>query len=294
MNKFVIGFVALTLYFGVLLNPAQADHDQNMIMENNIDIIKSPTDRADKNYNVGVRHQKNGQFQSAFSIWESEAAKGHILSIRAIANLYKQGGLEFPQDLDEAISWYQKSHELGDSRAQRDIATIYISKIKQSSNHKEIIQWINLIDQTGDPQNYTQIGLLYLQGKGVPKSEKEALSWFEKAAGLKYKPAYDLIAQTHREGVLQDIDKSITYYQKLAYAGSIEAQNALAEIYIFYYKDYKNAYKNAYIWCNIAASSGNDEAKDCRNEVANFLDSKEVLDAQKASLEIWALIPLDE
>jgi len=77
------------------------------------------------------------------------------------------------QDYDEAIKWYKKAAEQGNSFAQKDLDIVL--------DYQEIIQLEKTAVQ-GDAKSQYRLGFIYWRGQGVTKDNQEAVRWWKKAA----------------------------------------------------------------------------------------------------------------
>ena len=100
------------------------------------------------------------------------------------------------QDMNEAVKWYRKAAEQGNSSAQ------------------------------------CNLGICYYKGQGVAEDNEQAIKWFRKAAEQEEAVAQYFIGECYENGygVREDIDEAIKWYRKAAEQGDEDAIEKLEEL----------------------------------------------------------------
>ena len=93
-----------------------------------------------------------------------------------------------PQDYFEAVKWWRKAVEAGNSEAQYNLAAQYNLGCAYNAgegvpqNSTEAVKWwLNAAEQ-GYANAQLNLGFNYYSGNGVPKDDVEAAKWYGKAA----------------------------------------------------------------------------------------------------------------
>ena len=164
-------------------------------------------------------------------------------------------------------------------------------------------QWYEKAAAQGYALAKYHIGLLYYLGEGVPKDYAMARHWYEKAAAQGDASAqYNLgVMFAHGEGVPKNYIKARQWWEKSAAQGDANAQHNLGVLYYFG-ESVMQDYVRAYMWLNLAAadsmgyklravahSTGEaQKSTDMRDEVARFMTSAQVAEAQKLAIRCKA------
>ena len=87
--------------------------------------------------------------------------------------------------------------------------------------------------EAGDAKAQYNLAVLYEKGEGVAQDSDKALAWYQKAAEAgNVNAQYNLgLAYETGEGVTQDYGKARAYYEKAAAQGDADAQNNLGGLY---------------------------------------------------------------
>ena len=79
--------------------------------------------------------------------------------------------------LDEALGWYHKSADQGNTLAQVELGYHY-----QYENEVAAFKWFRLAAEHGHSDAQYQLGLMYLNGRGTEIHFVEAIHWRRRAA----------------------------------------------------------------------------------------------------------------
>ncbi|MDO8464206.1 MAG: tetratricopeptide repeat protein [Gallionella sp.] len=142
--------------------------------------------------------------------------------------MYEDGcGVE--QNPELAVYWYRKAAEQGDTAAQFNLGVIYSEGQGVRQDYEEAVKWYRLAADQGDADAQSNLGAMYCKGEGVPQDYDEAVKWFREAADQG-----DAVGQfnlgamyDNGTGVPRKKAQAITWYQLAAAQGHAEAQNLL-------------------------------------------------------------------
>lgn len=109
-------------------------------------------------------------------------------------------------------------------------------------------------------QNY--LGYMYLNSQGVAQDYNQAMTWFQKAANKGNPSAQNNLGWMYlnSKGVAQDYNQAMTWLQKAANQGNPNAQNSLGWMY-FYGKGVPQDYHQSRFWYQKAANQGHTNSK---------------------------------
>ena len=138
-------------------------------------------------------------------------------------------GRGVPQDYIEAVRWYRKGAEQGDSMSQYAIGYMYEIGKGVQQDYAEAALWYRKSADQGDAQAQCSLGSMYYGGRGVQQDRAEAARWYRKAADQGFSKAQDDLGYMYYygQGVPQDRDTANNWYRKAADQGNLDAQHAL-------------------------------------------------------------------
>ena len=88
-----------------------------------------------------------------------------------------------PQDYVEALKWYRKAAEAGNSWGMVDVGAMYEGGLGGlPKDYGQAITWYRKAAEGGNPNAMIRLGVMYEKGVGVAKSLPLALQWYRKAA----------------------------------------------------------------------------------------------------------------
>jgi hypothetical protein len=172
----------------------------------------------------------------------------------------------------EAMKWYTKAAEQGDSSAQNSLGDMY------KYGWEDKYGWV-----TWDNDK---------------KNDKEAVKWYTKAAVKGHSSAQNSLGDMYRHGgrgVRQSYYEAVEWYIKAAEQGDAGAQFNLGSMYRNGQGVPQN-YKEAYIWASLAAahSPAPEGATKVRDAVAKKLPPKDLIAAQQRAAELQKQIEANQ
>jgi len=168
-----------------------------------------------------------------------------------IGLMYEQGR-GVGQDDAEAIRWFRKAAEAGESQAeyqlvqmaeqgnvdaQTALGVMYAKprgfRFREEKYRTESARWLVLAAEQGGAVAQFNLGLAYATGEGVPQDVVEYVKWIQLAAEQGHGPAQARLGSAYStgEGVLQDDAEAVRWYRLAAEQGVAEAQYQLAYMY---------------------------------------------------------------
>ena len=93
-----------------------------------------------------------------------------------------QHGHGVSQDYTEAMKWYRKAADAGNTGAMCLIGRLYRNGLGVSQDYTEAMRWFRKAADAGHAMAMCIIGGLYEDGKGVLQDYTEAMQWYRKAA----------------------------------------------------------------------------------------------------------------
>jgi TPR repeat protein len=209
-----------------------------------------------------------------------------------VAKAYDKG-LGVDQDKTEAIKWYKKAADAGETEAEWRLGVKYNVGDGVDIDMQKALQWyvkaantpkeFGIIVLPGVAEAQRNIGYLYRDGEGVAKDAQEAFGWFMKAAETGDSTSQCEVAKAYNTGigVLQDSQKAFIWYQKAAYQGNKLAQQKVGSIYFSANPNLPANRIEAYKWYALAAAQGDEDAAKFRDKVAPVMSVQELAEANR-------------
>ncbi len=132
----------------------------------------------------------------------------------------------------EALRWYRKAADAGDTKAQNNIGIMYVLGNGLEQDYQEAMRWYRKAADVGDTRAQTNLGYMYEGGYGVEKDYKEAMRWYRRAADAGYADAQYAIGYMYQYGygVEKDYKEALRWYRKAAAQGNTAAIEALERL----------------------------------------------------------------
>ena len=123
--------------------------------------------------------------------------------IRNIGDFYASGK-DLPRDVTQAIKWYTKTAEHGDTEAQVKLAILYAIGEGFSPDYNLARRWCEEAAKKRDGRGAFCLGALYQRGLGVQQDSRMAAKWYEKSDTP---PAMKSLAKIYQTGEAGKIDQ---------------------------------------------------------------------------------------
>jgi len=180
----------------------------------------------------------------------------------SVAQLYLgmrySDGKGVPKDAAMAASWYRKAAEQGDAGAQGLLGDAYYNGDGVTRDLVEAAKWFRKAADQGDANSQHDLGVCYANGQGVEKDAVEAAKWYRKAAEQGVVMAqFNLgLCYNFGNGVKVDLVEAAKWFRKAADQGDTDAQHNLG---LCYHKGdgVEKDYAEAVKWYRKAAEQGN-------------------------------------
>ena len=94
-----------------------------------------------------------------------------------------------PEDDQEAVKWFRKAAERGDSTAQFNLGIKYHVGEGVPEDDQEAVKWFRKAAEQGLDVGQSSLGIMYGLGEGVPEDYVKAYVWVNLAAAQGEKKA---------------------------------------------------------------------------------------------------------
>ncbi len=132
-------------------------------------------------YSGGVPGQSGNDLKKALSWYEKSAELGYPLAQYRLANFHEKGfGTE--RDLNAAKKWYQMAAEQGNAAAMHNLAVLYANGVDGVADFDSATRWFQQAAEFGLKDSQFNLGILSAKGEGVAQNMSESYKWFAVAA----------------------------------------------------------------------------------------------------------------
>ena len=253
-------------------------------------IIEWPSAKTQHNptlmkiFREGLDAYKSGKYATAITKFTHLADKGNA-DAQCNLGLMHANGLGVPQNYAEALKWFWLAADAELPDAQYFLGVMYEEgRGDVPQNYAEAMKLYRLvIDNAEFPEAEYRLGVMYEEGVGVPQNYAEAKKYYRRAVSMRSTDAEYRLGMMYEggRGVPEDDEKALNYLLNAAKAGNADAQNHLGMAC----KKKKAATLTAYMWLNLAAAQGHEEARKNRDLMAKRMSRGEINEAQKMSQE---------
>lgn len=235
-------------------------------------------------------------------VWLIKAADNKGDDTRAlmtIGSVYYRGGHHVEKDYDQALAWFMKGVELGDSDSEHTMGYLYSKRNDDGQDHNKALAWYRRAAEKDNAEAQDVIGWYYYKGLGGLNIDyKEAVEWWKKSAENGSKEAYAKMGKLHHYGygvpidynealrlyeqatknngtalngigllyqnglgVAQSHSKALEYFRLSADKEHREAYNSLGDVYYYGYGIVNQSYDEAFEWYTKAAERQYDKGQ---------------------------------
>lgn len=210
--------------------------------------------------NLGEQYLNKGDVERAVSYFKKSAEFGNAKAQRMLGDCYFWGeGIR--EDKREAVKWYLLAAGQGDAEAQRILGDCYSWGEGIREDKSEAVKWYRLAAEQGNAEAQWRLGACYYFGTGIREDKQEAVKWFRLAAGQGYVEAQRWLGDCYffGNGVGKNKREAVNWYFLSAKKGNAEAQRRLGACFYFGHGVAKNR-QEAIRWYRLAAEQGNSVA----------------------------------
>ena len=209
----------------------------------------------------GERLYSDKKYEQAIYWFQKAADAGNSAAQKNLAICYFNGyGVE--KDVEKAIYWWQKAADAGNSTAQNSLAYRYFAGDGVEKDVEKAVHWCQKAADAGYSAAQYRLAFCFLKGDGVEKDVEKAVYWWQKAADAGDSDAQNSLAFRYfkGDGVEKDVEKAVYWWQKAADAGDSDAQYRLAFCFLKGEGVEKDVEKAVY-WWQKAADAGDSDAQ---------------------------------
>ena len=171
---------------------------------------------SDAQYNLGNYYANGRKVTTDQQLWKSAIWPWPPNAINQLEATVKA----------EAVKWYRKSAEQGNSNAQFNLGLCYACGFGVLRNDVEAVKWYRKAAEQGHSDAQYELGDCYLSGNGVTCDSNAAVEWCHKAAKQGHIEAQNTLGRYYENGIFveEDLKKAAKWYRKAAEQRPKEAQ----------------------------------------------------------------------
>lgn len=178
----------------------------------------------------GIATEKSNEM--AFVNFMEAAERGCEEAILRIADWYKHG-IFLSQDIESAISWYEKATEGLNLKAILELIEIYEKGIGGKEDYGKAYEGAVFLRGVDIVQGNLKLAYYYSKGIGVEISKEDANKYINELLTLDEGKAYNLLGELCEEGLIDKSEEdAIEYYLKAISLGEVEGYSNL-EYYLY-------------------------------------------------------------
>ena len=211
--------------------------------------------------NLGEQYLNKGDVERAVSYFKKSAEFGNAKAQRMLGDCYFWGeGIR--EDKSEAVKWYRLAAEQGDAEAQRILGACYYFGTGIREDKQEAVKWYRLAAEQKNSEARWRLGDCYFWGEGIREDKREAVKWYRLAAEQKNAEAQYSLGRCYYfgTGIREDKQEAVKWYRLAAGQGNAEAQWRLGACYYFG-TGIREDKQEAVKWYRLAAEQGNAKAQ---------------------------------
>jgi localization factor PodJL len=136
-------------------------------------------------YEVGARFAEGRgvpqNLDEAVKWYDRAAQAGIVPAIFRLGTFYEKG-LGVKRDVDIARRYYEQAAEQGNAKAMHNLAVLDADGGGKGADYKSAAQWFRKAADHGVADSQFNLGILYARGIGVEQNLAESFKWFSLAA----------------------------------------------------------------------------------------------------------------
>lgn len=163
------------------------------------------------------------------ALWADRAAKAGDGEMGALCGIISSVKGSTKEDLADAVTYYQKAVEAGNTDAMLGLASLYQTGRGVKKDPAKAIELLQKAAKAGSGLAMFRLGEAFEGGIGTKKDPKAALDWYQKAAANKNTNAMLRLGKLFQ--AKKDDAEAIRWYEQAAKKESCEALRELSRIY---------------------------------------------------------------
>lgn len=196
----------------------------------------SQEERAGAAYQIGFGYYQLEEMQEALR-WFLKAAEQGNTEAQYAAGYYYNNGIGTEQNPATAVKWYTKAAEQGNTEAMNNLAHCYEQGKGVESDPLLAFEWFERAAEAGNATAMCNLAYYYLGEKGIPADDDKLFEWATKAAEELNEEAYVVVGYCYHygKGVKRNYIQAVRWYRDGAAEGDKMAAYNLATMFYYGY-----------------------------------------------------------
>ncbi|MBS5784346.1 MAG: SEL1-like repeat protein [Clostridium sp.] len=197
--------------------------------------------------------------QAAISYMEKSAQLGNVNAQYLLGKVCLETGIGNPA---QAIAWMTKAAEAGNAGAQYALGKLYRDGTYVEKNIQKAVAMFTAVAEQKNEYAAYQLGRLYLAGMDIPKNVPEAVKWLKLSSNLGNAYAQYSLAKLYLsgDGVAKDVGEAVRLFTLSAEKKNEFAAYKLGKLYLLG-EDVPKDVESAIRWLTTSAEQGNQFAQ---------------------------------
>ncbi|CAJ1420326.1 unnamed protein product [Effrenium voratum] len=152
------------------------------------------SDDPDATFHLGQALLQDGDRDGATKLMAA-CAKGHPRACFQVAEMHREGQLQFPQDLQQCLRCTKWAAHQGDPQALSNLGHLLINGVGVIKDEAKAVRLFRHSAKLGAPEGMLNYGLALLRGSGGVKVDyQEALEWAQQSAASGHSLAHQQLS----------------------------------------------------------------------------------------------------
>ncbi len=134
-----------------------------------------------ENLTAGTNGNAAGDLGAALTWYERSAELGFAPAQYRAGNFHEKG-FGTPRDVETAKTWYQLAAEQGNASAMHNLAVLFASGVDGQPDYDSAARWFMSAAELGVRDSQFNLGILAAKGEGTAQDLAESYKWFALAA----------------------------------------------------------------------------------------------------------------
>lgn len=171
---------------------------------------------------------RQGKYDQAVNFYQKSANQGDSDAQYFLGKMYFDG-LNVKQDFQKSFEFFLKSAKQGHTIAQLDVARAYLRGKGTNKDHKQAVKWLTEAEKTGNSDAQFMLGSAMLDGRGIQKNIKQGVQLLIKSAQQGNRDGQYNLALYYKKQ--KQFDRAIYWFEKSALQGDQIAFSQLTHLY---------------------------------------------------------------
>lgn len=249
-------FILMISFFTFSYSPAFAQYNTNdavflqkLVDQDDPAAMRQLATMYFRGYGVEPDQQRFKQLcDQSLNIYKQQGKQNNSKALYELGEIYSGRTYCAPSDKKKASRYYQRSADLGNPKAQYELAADNFLEFKRqhgdqaiSKQCKKAVNTYEYLANQNDIEAQYELGKIYNSSLCMPRNDLKAFEWFKKAAENGHADAQYELSSMYGRGVYiseqdpkayQNAEKASEWFQKAADSGNGDAEYRIGRMYL--------------------------------------------------------------